>query len=94
MYYVYIIQSKVDGSFYIGRTSDLTLRLVYHNSPILNKGVTHRKIPWRYFYVLEVNNSAVAAQIERHIKKMKSVRYIRNLVKYPELGEKLIKKYS
>ena len=94
MFYFYIIQSKVDESFYIGRTSDLTLRLLYHNSPILNKGVTLRKIPWRYFYVMEVHTATIAAQIERHIKKMKSARYIRNLVKYPEIGEKLIKKYS
>ena len=67
---------------------------MYHNSPILNKGVTRRKIPWSYFYVMEVNSSTVANKIERHIKKMKSAKYIENLVKYPEIGEKLIKKYS
>lgn len=94
MYYVYIIESKVDGSFYTGRTSDLTLRLKYHNSPALNKGVTRRKIPWTYFYVLEVGHSGVAVKIEGHIKRMKSAKYIRNLVKYPEIGEKLIEKYS
>ena len=94
MYYVYIIQSKVDQSFYIGRTSDLSQRLMYHNSPDLNKGVTQRKIPWSYFYVLQVSSSTAAGRIERHIKKMKSTRYIRSLVKYPEIGEKLIKKYS
>jgi putative endonuclease len=94
MYYVYIIESKVDGSFYTGRTSDLTLRLEYHNSPALNNGVTRRRIPWSYFYVLEVSSSGVAAKIEGHIKRMKSAKYIRNLVKYPEIGEKLIEKYS
>jgi putative endonuclease len=33
-------------------------------------------------------------KIERHIKKMKSKKYIQNLKKYPEMVEKLLIKNS
>jgi putative endonuclease len=32
MYYVYVLQSEVDKSVYVGRTADLIRRLKYHNS--------------------------------------------------------------
>ena len=66
----------------------------YHNSRCKNIGVTRNKIPWKYFYFLEVKNSFIAVKIELHIKRMKSRNYIENLKKYPEISEKLIKKYS
>ena len=94
MPYVYIIQSQLDLSFYTGKTFDLHKRLIWHNSKKLNKGVTKNKIPWNYFYTLETKNIIVAGKIENHIKQMKSRKYIQNLQKYPELGEKLLRKYS
>jgi putative endonuclease len=36
----------------------------------------------------------VAGKIEIHIKKMKSRSYLINLSKYPEIGQKLITKFS
>jgi len=36
----------------------------------------------------------VAGKIEIHIKKMKSKKYIQDLKKYPEIAQKLLKKYS
>jgi putative endonuclease len=83
-----------DNSFYVGWTTDLKIRLEYHNTISKNIGVTNRKIPWRYYYVLEVQNAAIAIKIERHIKRMKSRKYIENLVKYKDIGARLIKKYS
>ena len=94
MYFVYVIQSLKDKSFYIGRTSDLKARLILHNEIELNKGVTRKKIPWQYFFTLSVNNALIAGRIENYIKKMKSRQYIMNLVKYPEMGETLIKRFS
>ncbi len=94
MYFVYVIESLKDGSFYIGKTSDLDKRLLWHNSRELNIGTTRNKMPWRYFYTLELSNSHAARKIENHIKRMKSREYILNLAKYPEIGQKLIEKYS
>ncbi|QBA63131.1 GIY-YIG nuclease family protein [Muriicola soli] len=94
MYYVYVIQSGLDDSFYIGKTSNLEERLLFHNTPELNKGITKRKIPWKYFFILEIGDLRLAGKIENHIKRMKSRKYIQDLKKYPEITQKLIKKYS
>ncbi|MDQ3549897.1 MAG: GIY-YIG nuclease family protein [Bacteroidota bacterium] len=32
MYYIYILQSKKDNKYYIGGTSDVVARLMYHNA--------------------------------------------------------------
>ena len=45
MYYVYLIQSESDGSFYIGYTSDLTDRLLRHNTN--RSRYTRGRGPWR-----------------------------------------------
>ena len=84
----------MDGSFYIGKTSDLDERLSWHNDIERNVGMTKRKIPWKYFLVLEVEDMKIAGKIENHIKRMKSRAYIVNLKKYQELGKRLIEKYS
>ncbi|NND14901.1 MAG: GIY-YIG nuclease family protein [Eudoraea sp.] len=94
MFYVYIIRSLKDGSFYTGMTRDISTRISLHNSYILNKGITKRKIPWKYFFILETDNKRTALLSENHIKRMKSKAYIENLKKYPEIAQKLIKKYS
>ncbi len=94
MYFVYVIESLKDGSFYIGKTSDLDKRLLWHNSRVLNRGTTRNKKPWQYLYTLELSNSRAAGKIENHIKRMKSRKYILNLAKYPGIGQKLIEKYS
>ncbi|MFS4454798.1 GIY-YIG nuclease family protein [Maribacter sp. 2304DJ31-5] len=94
MHFAYVIRSKIDNSFYIGRTSDLIARLEFHNSRTKNTGTTRSKIPWDYFYTLEVKDPKIAGKIEKHIKKMKSRTYIHNLRRYPEIARELIKKYS
>ena len=47
-YFVYIIESKKDSSFYIGYTSDLVKRLENHNSGLST--YTSKKIPWKIVY--------------------------------------------
>jgi len=66
MFYVYIIQFLVDQSFYIGRTSDLANRILLHNSGNFKKGITRLKIPWEYFFILEVPDKKVAIKMDMH----------------------------
>lgn len=44
---------------------------------------------WELFLKIEVKNYAHAVRLERKIKSMKSSTFIKNLVKYPELAEKI-----
>ena len=58
-----------------------------------NSKFTSKASDWELFYELECSNRSQAIQIEKYIKKMKSSVYIKNLIKYPEIGKKLLIKY-
>ena len=49
---------------------------------------------WELFLFIACSSYPQAIRLERHIKSMKSTSYISNLAKYPEMIEKLVKKYS
>ena len=69
-FYVYILQSEQDGSYYFGFTSDLERRLYEHNNGMST--YTKRKIPWRVVY-FEIKASKKEAIIrERTLKKIKN----------------------
>ena len=68
-FFVYILESELDGSFYVGQTSDLTTRLEKHNKG-LNRS-TKAKRPWKVFYCEEVNSRAEAMALENKIKSWK-----------------------
>lgn len=91
---LYILFSPGNDCFYIGSTKDIVLRLKYHDTKEFLGSVTSKYNDWELF--LSINNipNTAARKIETHIKKMKSKTYIRNLKKYPETREYLIKKYS
>ena len=45
MFYVYLLKSGKDGSFYVGQTDNLEARIIRHNSGFVSS--TRKKIPWR-----------------------------------------------
>lgn len=94
MPFVYIIRSIKDDSFYIGKTFDLEQRILYHNTEELNEGTSKSGIPWKYFFTLEVKSYFLAGKLEKHLKEVQSEEYCEDLVKYPEISQKLIEKYS
>jgi putative endonuclease len=49
---------------------------------------------WTVFFILECSDKAQAQKIERHIKKMKSSVYIKNLTMHAEMCAKLLSKYG
>jgi putative endonuclease len=77
-FYVYILQSRKDLSFYIGQTNDLDIRLAKHNSG--KSKYTSAKIPWEivYFEVFDIRVAAIKR--EREIKSKKSKKYIEFLI--------------
>ncbi|GAB4291264.1 MAG: hypothetical protein Kow0068_16570 [Marinilabiliales bacterium] len=48
-FYVYIIESELDGTFYKGYSSDCFRRLKQHNNGECN--YTKKKIPWNLIYI-------------------------------------------
>ena len=90
MPFVYILFSPTANSFYTGVTSDdVDLRLEKHLSEHYGKAYTSVKKDWEVFMQIECNSIHLALKIERHIKKMKSKKYINDLKKYPEIIDRL-----
>ena len=53
-FYVYIIQSLVDKSYYKGFTENLLNRLNQHNNG--ESKYTSTKLPWRFVYLEELES--------------------------------------
>jgi putative endonuclease len=94
MFCVYIIYSEKLNRFYIGTSDNYLKRLDEHNDIKYKDAFTVKGIPWELFFVINCNSSTQAYQIEKHIKKMKSVNYIRNFLMYPEIAYKLLEKFK
>ena len=93
MYTVYILFSEKLNKFYTGYTSDLILRMEFHKLRIPGK-FTAATDDWKLFYTIECTTKHQALSIEKHIKKMKSSTYIKNLPKYSEISQKLLLRYK
>jgi putative endonuclease len=87
----YILYSSKLNKFYVGITSNnLEQRIKEHNENAYGmRSYTAKTDDWELFLFIQCASNSVALKIERHIKKMKSTTYIRNLKKYPEMVEKL-----
>ncbi|RXG13651.1 putative endonuclease [Leeuwenhoekiella polynyae] len=92
MHTVYILFSETLNRFYTGETTDYDQRIAFHKYSPANK-FTANANDWKLFLKFECDCKPQALKIERHIKNMKSQTYIRNLLKYPEIIDKLKKQY-
>ena len=70
MFYVYILESGIDGSFYIGQTSNLEDRLRRHNAG--TEKYTRTKAPWKIFWFEAVETRSAAMRLEMKLKNLKS----------------------
>ena len=76
-FWAYVLQNP-EGRFYVGSTRDLAQRLLSHNA-CLGDGVTYPRKhgPWRLVWCERHATRAEAMAKERHVKSMKSARWIR-----------------
>ncbi|TAM93078.1 MAG: GIY-YIG nuclease family protein [Chitinophagaceae bacterium] len=66
-FYVYILQSEKDGTFYKGVTSDFEARLRTHN---LGGNVsTKSRRPWKMIYLHAFDSQSEALKEERRLKR-------------------------
>ncbi len=78
-YYVYIMQSSKDFSYYIGQTNDLDHRISKHNDGFGKYSSTKR--PWKLVYFEKYETRGEAIKREREVKGKKSKIYIKALIK-------------
>jgi len=77
-FFVYILQSMKDFSFYVGQCDDLDKRMSKHFDGISK--YTAGKRPWRLVYFEMFASRSEAIKREGQIKKMKSRKYIEELI--------------
>ncbi len=77
-YIVYILKSEVDGSFYVGYTSDIQRRVEQHNSG--RSSYTSRKIPWKLVYTEVFEHKSDALKREKFLKAQKSTEFYKKLI--------------
>jgi putative endonuclease len=77
-FFVYILQSKSTGRYYVGQTKNLHQRVAYHNAnysrSLKNRG------PWKLVHFEEYLSRSEAVRREAHIKKQKDRKYIERLL--------------
>ncbi len=78
-YHVYIIQSELDGSYYVGSTQDVEARLTRHNQG--RSKYTKPKRPWCLVYQESHPDRSSAVKRELQIKNRRSRKYIEGLVR-------------
>jgi putative endonuclease len=92
----YILYSNSTDKFYIGAThTSAEDRLKKHNEA--HYGTQHYTAntnDWVIFLIINNSSYEQALKVEKHIKKMKSRQYIKNLKAYPEMVQRLVNKYS
>ncbi|SHG45440.1 putative endonuclease [Flavobacterium segetis] len=78
-YYVYLLVSLMDNSWYIGYTSNLDERIIQHNSG--RTITTSKKMPWEilYYEVSFTKQDAIAR--EKYLKSGMGRRYLKNRLK-------------
>ena len=67
LYYVYIIESLVDGTYYKGSTQNPLVRLERHNNR--ESKYTSKKVPWKLVYVRKFETKTDALKEELRLKK-------------------------
>ena len=77
-FYVYILQSQKDFSFYVGQCHDLDSRMSKHTDGMSK--YTSSKRPLRLVYFEVYSSRSEALKREKEIKKMKSRKYIEQLI--------------
>ena len=82
-FYVYIIQSEKDGSYYVGSTQSLDERVQRHNQG--RSKYTKAKRPWNLVYFEAHLDRPGAVRRENEIKKRKDKKYVESLVRTSRL---------
>jgi len=66
MYYVYLLRSKKDKGFYIGRSKDLKVRFAKHNKGLVTS--TKHRVPLQLVYYEAYNYKQTASKRENCLK--------------------------
>ena len=91
----YILYSPKLDSYYIGMSQEkIADRILKHNTSFYGAHYTSKTSDWELYYIIECVTISQAMNIKKHIKKMKSITYLKNLKKFETLQLKLLERYK
>jgi putative endonuclease len=91
---VYILFSNRLNKYYIGSCLILEERIAEHKQKAYTNSYTAKSDDWELFYFIDNLEYEQARRIEKHIKQMKSRKYIENLKCYQEISSRLKDRYQ
>ena len=91
---VYILYSPSLKKHYIGSCVDIAERLRKHLDKTFADGFTAKADDWILILEIADLGKHQIRKIEMHIKRMKSRSYIENLIRYPEMINRLKERYQ
>ena len=95
MFYCYINYSPSLDKFYVGIAENVAQRIIKHNTHAYGKHrFTSPASDWVGYLSISCKSHVHATRVEKHIKKMKSRKYLINLKKYPEMVAKLVERFE
>ena len=91
----YILYSPKLDSYYIGMSQEqIADRISKHNTSFYGAHYTSKTSDWELYHIIKCVTISQAMKIEKHIKKMKSIIYLKNLKKFEAIQLKLLEKYK
>ena len=87
---MYILYSQSIDRFYIGSCLDIDARLQEHLTGKHHNAFTKKATDWIVYFQINELNQQDARILEKHVKSMKSRKYIENLKSFPEMKSKLL----
>ncbi len=89
----YVLYSSSKDKFYIGSCQDFAIRFENHLSKKYRDSYASRTEDWEVYFVIDELTISQAKLIEKHLKAMKSKKYLQDLKVHPEISESLRKRY-
>ena len=77
-YWIYILQSLKDGSYYVGYTGNIESRLREHNEG--STRYTKQKRPWELVYKEGFNSKSEAIKRELFLKRQRNTKFYQKLI--------------
>ena len=92
MHFVYILFSEKINRFYIGETPNIETRLNQHNSHYFKSNFTKSANDWVLKLAFECIDKKKALFLEKFIKRMKSRKFIKKVIKNPSILQNILNK--
>jgi putative endonuclease len=83
-FFVYFLQSKKDGTFYIGQTNNIDNRIKKHNKGLIKS--TKTRTPFDLVYFESYNTRHKAMLREKHLKSIAGVKEKKTIIAKLHMG--------